>query len=103
LSEDSSPLEISDGGGDDMLDFAKLVVEAHRWSRQNLDCSVVLERVNGAVGHFQMVDDDGEVTNEVTVKDAGTFENVHLMSVDDGLGPIYCEAIGSMLARILYC
>lgn len=91
------------------VDWAKLAEEAHRWARYEIDCSVVLERVEDpGVATFRMVDDDGEDCGDVAVRYAGSAvlpgreKPVHLIAVDDGKGEVVVQALGEMVARMLY-
>ena len=90
------------------MDFEKLEDQANIWAQANLDCKVVLvgtqadRETPGGVAVFNMVDDEGEVTGSVTVRDGGIFGGRQMMEVKDDDGWILCEAFGDMLARILY-
>lgn len=91
------------------VDWAKLAEDAHRWARYEVDCSVVLERVeDSGAAIFRMIDDDGEDCGDVSVRYAGSATlpgqeaPVHLIAVSDGKGSVVCEALGEMVARMLY-
>ena len=89
------------------LDFEEMRAQASAWAYSNVGCKVVLvgaaARYEGPpVATFRMVDEDGEETGEVDVKDAGTFLGRQMMFVMDSNGEVICEAFGDMLARLLY-
>jgi len=89
-----------------MLNIEDLRLQADTWAKNNLSCQVELisSSVQGGteVATLRMVDDDGEETAQVDIKDAGTYMNRQMMFLIDSEGEMVCEAFGETVARFLY-
>ena len=89
------------------MDFAELERKANQWANTELDCSIVLDRMDDDKAVFKMMDDDGEEISEATVRQVGSVVvdgvPVEMVAMDDGSGSVFCENRAEMLARLLYC
>lgn len=80
-----------------MFDPDKIQLQANAYA-STLGCKVT--RV-GEV--FTMVDEEGEIVEQVTVKDGGEYNGRQMMAVTDEDGEFFVEAFGQLLAKILWC
>lgn len=90
------------------MDIEDLRTQANAWAKNNVGCSVELVSIHDqedgspSVATFRMVDEDGEETARVDVKDAGTYLGRQMMFLMDEEGDMVCEAFGENIARLLY-